>query len=65
MMEGYFNVSGSLNAFDDFDIEGKKSFDDIQNQHNDFDKSKVKVKNRLRVLFVVLRTVTLKICRTF
>lgn len=53
MMEGYFNVSGSLNAFDDFDIEGKKSFDDIQNQHNDFDKSKVKIKNRLRVLFVV------------
>lgn len=31
-MEGYYNISGSHNAFDDFDIEGKKSFDDIDKQ---------------------------------
>lgn len=35
-MEGYFNVSGSHNAFDDFDIEGKKSFDKVEKKANNF-----------------------------
>jgi len=35
-MEGYFNVSGAHNAFDDFDIEGKKSFDIVEKNHMNF-----------------------------
>lgn len=35
-MEGYFNVSGAHNAFDDFDIEGKKSFDMVEKNNTNF-----------------------------
>ncbi|XP_026284251.2 uncharacterized protein CG7065-like [Frankliniella occidentalis] len=33
-MEGYFSIGGSHHVFDDFDIEGKKSFDDIERKQN-------------------------------
>lgn len=34
-MEGYYNVSGSHDAFDDFDIEGKIAYDEVKKKQND------------------------------
>ena len=34
-MEGYYNISGPQDAFDDFDIEGKIAFDEIGKKRNE------------------------------